>query len=53
MANKRKRYFSYVKVMLTPEQKELVTQEALRLGLTDSDVVRQLINTLNKEAHKG
>jgi antitoxin component of RelBE/YafQ-DinJ toxin-antitoxin module len=49
MATNRKRYFKYIKVMLTDEQKELVSNEADRLGLTDSDVLRLLIKTLENK----
>lgn len=34
--------------MVTPEQKELINKEAERIGLTDSDVIRLLIKTLDK-----
>jgi len=49
MPTKKKRYFKYVKVMLTDEQKDLVTREADRLGLTDSDVIRLLIKSLENK----
>lgn len=52
MVSRKKKYSTYIKVMVTPEQKKLINKEAEKLGLTDSDVVRLLVNTLNKEPLK-
>lgn len=40
-----------VTYMMTKEDKELVTKEAYNLGVSESDVIRQLIRTL-KDKHK-
>lgn len=42
-----KKYTTYVKVMLTDMQKKKVEDEARKMGLTESDIIRLLINKID------
>ena len=45
----RKLYSTFTKVLLTTEDKELLVNEAHRLSVSESDVIRQLIRTLKNK----